>query len=237
MANLVKQKPKKSRNGIRCIYDNSETIPLPSPSSQLPAMRPPSRARFLIASLGNPGPLATTRHSAGHILLGALASALDIPLPDRSSTTTTSFNVPQYTLYRSNSLMNVSGRPLLSTYKQFILDRSREDQNTTFGLYLLHDDLETVPGKIKIRRGTGSSKGHNGIKSTFDALRGAGLMDKGNGVVRVGIGIGRPEGRTNEEVVPYVMKKLSGREKEQIEGCAQEVVKILEEEVLKVEGG
>src|SRR5271156_4710732 len=57
----------------------------PPPPTSLPRyLSPPTPSmsrpvRLLIASLGNPAPYHSTRHSAGHVLLRALATHLNFP--------------------------------------------------------------------------------------------------------------------------------------------------------------
>lgn len=78
---------------------------------------------LLIVSLGNPGPgYATTRHSAGHILLKALAS---LPIlsatPFRSDGTglLAQTSDPDMKLWQSTSYMNESGKPVAAAWKLF----------------------------------------------------------------------------------------------------------------------
>lgn len=82
-----------------------------------------------------------------------------------------------------------------------------------------------------------SGAGHNGIKSVVESLRGVGgdLRDKGVGIVRVAVGIGRPQSRSPDAVVPYVMANMTQDERQAIEGCSESVRKIIEKEVRKIE--
>src|ERR1700761_3243419 len=62
---------------------------IPSPlrirRPKTPSPQPPMRSvRLLIASLGNPPPYHSTRHSAGHIVLKHLARHLDLPALTKS---------------------------------------------------------------------------------------------------------------------------------------------------------
>lgn len=220
--------------------DASATL-LPSPpltpSSPLERLSMlPSRARFLIASLGNPGDLRNTRHSAGHILLSALALSMQAAVPKRQGTVFTSSFSPQYSFFQCPTLMNVSGPAIVKAYQRFVHEQMAEEQNTTVGLFVLHDDLDTKLGQLSVRRGQASARGQKGIKSVLTSITGAAsLRGKGIDMVRVGIGIGRPAGRTMDEVVPYVMAKVSHEEREAIEECVGEVRQLLDEDVRKIE--
>lgn len=105
---------------------------------------------------------------------------------------------------------------------------------------MLHDEMEIPPGSLKIRRGNGSAKGHNGIKSVQGSLQGAGILDGlGSRLVKVGVGIGRPGGGTREsrDVSAYVLGQLTGREKEGLEGATREVEGVLYAEMGRIAVG
>ncbi|KAK5941662.1 hypothetical protein PMZ80_005611 [Knufia obscura] len=187
---------------------------------------------LLIASLGNPPPYHSTRHSAAHLVLKSLQQSLSLPpfTPKHKSYggghISSGFDAsrPEFTLYQSAVQMNVSGPPLLKAWKQF--SQLSDGAGRVAGLVVLHDEMEIQPGALKVRRGNGSAKGHNGIKSVQGSLQGAGILDGlGNRLVKVGIGIGRPGGGTREskDVSAYVLGQLTGREKEGLEGTAREV--------------
>lgn len=59
------------------------------------------------------------------------------------------------------------------------------------GLVILHDELEALPGQLKVKNGNSSAKGHNGIKSVQASPQGAGLLDQlGQNFVRIGVDSG-----------------------------------------------
>lgn len=203
-------------------------------------MPPPRPVHLLIASLGNPAPYHNTRHSAGHILLKSLASHLNAPPPHKSReyggpvTSTTTESGTNWTLFQSPSLMNVSGPAVLKAFKTFTSQYSRFPDYEC-GLVILHDELELDSGKAKVKRGEGSAKGHNGIKSIQQSLQGAGLTEYlGSRFVKVGVGIGRPVSRDRDEVSGYVLGQLSGGERTKIEGAAEGVVHLLEMEAQRI---
>ncbi|KAI9367776.1 peptidyl-tRNA hydrolase [Aspergillus egyptiacus] len=174
---------------------------------------------LFIASIGNPGRYLNTRHSAGHTLLDALIPLLQTTLP------------PIYKTWKSPSLMNVSGQKLI-----------RELERTEYGsravtLVVLHDELEKPLGKVVVKRGgpeKASLRGHNGLKDIFRWLDKKKLYQEGNNpllsVLRIGVGIGRPESRSPEEVSKYVLAKMNVFELEAVKKAAAPVVEILAEE-------
>jgi len=206
--------------------------------------------RLLIASLGNPLPLSTTRHSAGHILLKALAPLI-----------ASSQSADLYTLHQSSSFMNVSGKNISRRYESFLIQTVRED-GVPSGLVVLHDELEIPLGKIKLRRGGKevSDKGHRGVRSVIGELGRKGLlgstetemksvgdgrvMARGNKtgrwgrlpvLVRIGVGMGRPEGRGKEAVSEFVLREMGRVERQKVEAAAGEVWRLLERERERVE--
>lgn len=115
-------------------------------------------------------------------------------------------------------------------------------------LVLLHDELEAPLGKIRIKRGgpeSASLRGHRGLISTFQSLRGKGLYTADSGrpgqqsksrsgreisVLRVGIGIGRPDSREKDAVAGYVLSEMGAAELGAVERAAGPVMAVLEEE-------
>ncbi|KAK6211996.1 hypothetical protein LQW54_005524 [Pestalotiopsis sp. IQ-011] len=203
-----------------------------------------SSTRLFVASLGNPAPYQSTRHSAGHVLLRALQSHLRLP-PLRKSkagglvSAGADVGRPEYTLWQSPGYMNESGKHLLKAYKQFAADTRTGGNLGLPGLVVLHDEMESAPGLLKSRNGNMSAKGHNGIRSVQQSLQSAGLMAKltepgaGGGIkfIKVGIGIGRPAGGSREPsaVSAYVLANFSGPELSNLVGSAGSLVTILED--------
>ena len=103
---------------------------------------PSTFCALLVASLGNTGRLQNTRHSAGHILLKALAQRLDAPPFSRSksygsgqlttATLSPSFHSRSHSedppvllhLWSSPTLMNVSGPAVLAAWRAFCKDNN-----------------------------------------------------------------------------------------------------------------
>lgn len=114
--------------------------------------------------------------------------------------------------------MNVSGPAVASAWKTFLRDLPNEDR-TRAKLVVVHDELESPLGKIKVKVG-GSAKGHNGLKSCVSSLGGMVFT-------RIGVGIGRPESRESRDVASYVLKKMSVVEVQKVNQGVEEVVGVL----------
>ncbi|KAL4883081.1 peptidyl-tRNA hydrolase [Aspergillus karnatakaensis] len=185
--------------------------------------RVPLRSLF-IASIGNPGKYRNTRHSAGHILLEAIAPLLSTHLP------------PVYTTWQSPSYMNESGKKLIRELESY---KRNDTLSTPLTLVILHDELEKPLGKIVVKRGgpeKASLRGHNGLKDIFRWLEKK-QMYPALSVLRVGVGIGRPESRSPEDVSNYVLAAMEGRELEAVKRAATFVVDTLVEEAWGSEKG
>ena len=188
-----------------------------------PSMASPTR--LLVCSIGNPAPYTNTFHSAGHILTSALARVLSYPPFHKSreygkGLVSASPDAP-YTLWQSTSYMNVSGEGVAAAWRQFVKDSRSEDAK----LVVVHDELELRLGEVKVKKGDASAKGHNGLKSIKERLQGVSWT-------RIGVGIGRPESRSPDDVARYVLGKMSGAEKSKIEGAVGRV----EEELRRLSG-
>ncbi|KAL9099486.1 MAG: hypothetical protein Q9163_005023 [Psora crenata] len=161
------------------------------------------RYPLLIASLGNPPPTyKNTLHSAGHTILDALALQLGYPpfTKSRSHANGLISRGPAALLWQSPTLMNVSGPAVAGAWRTFLKELS-DERRPAARLVVLHDDLESPLGKVKIKQG-GSVKGHNGLKSCCTFLQGVHFS-------RVGVGIGRPESRDSKDVADYVLRKMT----------------------------
>ena len=201
---------------------------------------------LLICSIGNPGPsYASTLHSAGHILTSTLSHAKNYKpfqkglsgLVSTPPETHMAFGllgfkrvptekdvVEDWTFWQSTSLMNVSGNGVRRAYSEWLRDirRASSDAALEGRLVVVHDELESQLGKITVRDGGASAKGHNGIKSCQQQLGGVKWW-------RVGVGIGRPESRDPNIVSKYVLGKMTSFQRGKLEGSVVPVFKALED--------
>lgn len=177
---------------------------------------------LFIASLGNPGlEHAHTLHSAGHTLLAAICAHLQAPRLSKSSAfgpraLASTDPASSTTFWQSPDYMNTSGKPLAAAWRSFKSSSMAEDSH----LVILHDEIELKTGKFSIKTNAGASaRGHNGLKS-FLAMPGCRELV----FTRVGIGIGpRPLSRDPQVVADFVLRKMTGRERTEIEGLAEGV--------------
>ena len=116
---------------------------------------------------------------------------------------TTGGETASVTLWQSPSLMNISGVSLAAAWSQFVRENGPDEAR----LLVLHDELETALGKLRVKPGANSPKGHNGLKSIKAQM---GQVE----YTRIGIGIGRPVSREPEEVANFVLRKWTGQERE-----------------------
>jgi PTH1 family peptidyl-tRNA hydrolase len=131
---------------------------------------------WLVVGLGNPGPkYQLTRHNIGRIL----ASAIQLP--------------PSALEYQPRTSMNICGRAIVARLAKEGIPAGR--------LIVVHDDLETAFGRVRVAAG-GSAKGHNGLKSII-----AGLGS--DAFSRVRVGIGRPNSRDPLEVAQFVLDNFN----------------------------
>ncbi|RKU48126.1 hypothetical protein DL546_009090 [Coniochaeta pulveracea] len=174
--------------------------------------------RFLVVSLGNPAPYHETIHSAGHVALIAAQHKLRATQPDFTAlrfgkkSTQTSLG-PKYTFIQSPTEMNITGPWLSKAYRDVLVNENLSPSE--MGLILVHDDLESDFGKVKVRKWDQSHKGHNGIKSVAASLR----SPSNPGCApwsRISIGVGRPTKRDAATVSEFVLRPLSKYQKELI---------------------
>ncbi|KAJ5169162.1 uncharacterized protein N7482_004756 [Penicillium canariense] len=190
--------------------------------------RPPRRLLF-IASIGNPKPYRTTRHSAGHLLLDAITPSLRARLGPTTA--------PLYTTFYSPSLMNISGPKLVKHMQKWLSKCDSAALDLGAGplppgaavgypatLVILHDELEAPLGKVRVKRGgpeSASLRGHRGLISVFETLIGKRLFPATQKRLNLGPGQkraarGRDEGLPRELDILRVgvgIGRPAGREK------------------------
>lgn len=217
-----------------------------SPPLALPmsTARPAAQKLYplLVCSIGNPGATyAHTLHSAGHDITSYIASVKRYQpftkglsgLVSRPDNTTYSFNVvhgyrktnpkgapeeDDWTFWQSTSLMNVSGGGVRKAWLEFSRQVVKEGREPR--LVVVHDELEAALGKVSVKEGSASARGHNGLKSCQANLSGVKWW-------RIGVGIGRPESRDPDVVSRYVLRKMSPAEARAMEKASSGVVHAL----------
>lgn len=163
----------------------------------------------IIVGLGNPGPKYDgTRHNCGFDFVDLLLEQAQQngTLKQISSSKFNSLlwrialpALPgEWLCAKPQTFMNLSGlsvQPLAAYYRL-----------TPDDLIVVHDELDIPAGQLRFKYGGGNA-GHNGLKSICEQLG----TEK---FYRLRIGIGRPENR--DAVLPWVLGRLSGQERQLI---------------------
>jgi PTH1 family peptidyl-tRNA hydrolase len=215
-------------------------VSLSSCLSSSPTMPPTNYFPLLVASIGNPGAqYANTLHSAGHTILNiirergmyhpfrkGMEGLVSTPDTTRFTLGITGFRKDgtrglapgedDFTLWQSTKLMNVSGPSVGKAWRAFAIQQQNQ-KGLKGRLVVVHDELEAPLGSVKIKEGTASPRGHNGLKSVQASMGGTNWW-------RVGVGIGRPESRDPAVVSKYVLRKMTYTEQKAMEDAAFEVL-------------
>ena len=167
---------------------------------------------LLFVGLGNPSPdNENNRHNIGFKIIDAINQkfSLSKQKPKFKGLLTTG-NIGNKKVYAIKPLtfMNNSGICIRELIEYFKIH--------TGDIIVFHDDLDINFGKIKTKFG-GSSAGHNGIES----------IDKfiGKDYLRVRIGIGKPNGKTN--ITGHVLNDFDEEEKQKLENITNSIINSL----------
>jgi PTH1 family peptidyl-tRNA hydrolase len=155
----------------------------------------------LIVGLGNPGAAyRLTRHNVGYMVVDRLALRHGISLDkQRFKSVFGSGKVDgrHVILAKPMTFMNLSGPSVRDLATFFDLD--------TENVLVIHDDIDVVFGKIKIKE-KGGDGGHNGVRSLIVAWG-------SDEFVRIRIGIGRPQ--MDNDVSAYVLGRFDAEQEKQ----------------------
>lgn len=159
--------------------------------------------QYVIAGLGNPeSKYESTRHNVGFLALDRLEKLLNIEINQKKFDglfTQTIYNGSKLYLIKPLTYMNLSGRSVAEIKNYYKIEASN--------LIVIHDELDLLFGKIKIKIGGGTA-GHNGIKSIVNSLG-------DNSFVRIRVGIGKPP--TGQDGSSYVLSNFSRKEMNELE--------------------
>lgn len=135
----------------------------------------------LIVGLGNPGPdYETTRHNAGFWLADHIADDLRAPFTLEKSffgmVAKSRLGADNVLLLKPITYMNKSGQAVgaLARFYKLVPEQ----------VLVLHDELDLMPGQVKIKQGGGHA-GHNGLRDIQAVLGSPNFW-------RLRIGIGHP---------------------------------------------
>ena len=162
----------------------------------------------LIIGLGNPGPeYETTRHNAGFWLADHIADDLKASFSLEKGFSAwvakARFEGETVILAKPTTFMNRSGQAAGALLRFYKLAPEQ--------VLVLHDELDLLPGSVKLKRGGGHA-GHNGLRDIQSAFSCPDFW-------RLRIGIGHP--RTlglNQQVVGFVLERPRREEQTAIEG-------------------
>ena len=168
----------------------------------------PLNSMKLVVGLGNPGKrYEATRHNAGFWWVERVARAAGAGFKPAArfhgEVAKAAVAGSDIWLLKPGTHMNESGRAVLALAAFF---KTAAEQ-----LLVVHDELDLVPGSVKLKFGGGLS-GHNGLKDIASRL---GTLD----FWRLRIGIGHPRNQTVSErdVIDYVLHPPRADELAQIE--------------------
>lgn len=148
----------------------------------------------LFVGLGNPGDkYARNRHNIGFMAIDAIARAHNFP-PFREKfrglVSEGTIAGERVLLLKPQTFMNSSGDSVVQAAQFYKV--------TAADVTVFYDEIDLVPGKVRIKRGGGSG-GHNGIRS-IDPQIGADYR-------RVRLGVGHPGSK--DAVMPHVLGDFS----------------------------
>lgn len=146
----------------------------------------------LVVGLGNPGRrYARTRHNAGFLVVDRLAAELDVSLVRKfeGRFAEASLDDLRIGLLEPETFMNVSGSAVGKASRFYKLPPGQ--------VIVVHDDIDLGFGRIRAKLG-GGLKGHNGLRSTAEALGSPEFP-------RVRFGVGRPGRGDRRDIAAYVL--------------------------------
>ena len=175
---------------------------------------------FLVVGLGNPGKeYVGTRHNVGAAVVEALAEAHNCVLRksrDQSLTAEISLEGKKVLLAFPQTFMNNSGQVVFSIMR-------RNGISNPENLIVVHDEMDTPPGDLRIKFGGGLA-GHNGLKSITNHLHTQNYL-------RLRLGIGKPADK--DSGANYVLKRPSKAEQEIFSQAVQKAIEAIEALILE----
>ena len=158
-------------------------------------------AAWLFVGLGNPGAqYAHTRHNMGADTIVELARRWGVALKagrQRAQLAESRRGDDLCVLAVPMTYMNLSGEAVAPLVKRYRVDELAR-------LVVIHDELDLVPGTVKLKLGGGLA-GNNGLASIKQHLRSADFA-------RIRVGVGKPPNAAAG--ANHVLRRPSGTEKE-----------------------
>lgn len=169
----------------------------------------------VIIGLGNPGAeYHRTRHNVGFHAVDVLARRWNIRLSRRSFLSLIGGGVwrgNKVLLVQPQTYMNRSGEAAVKIREFYHLPLS--------DFVIVHDDLDLLAGRVRIKRGGGGAGGNRGIASLIESF---GSKD----FTRVKVGIGRPPGR--QDPADFVLQPFTRQEEASILAAVEKAADAVE---------
>lgn len=171
----------------------------------------------LLVGLGNPGPeYAPHRHNVGFMAIDRITERHRFGPPRtrfRGLTAEGKIGEAKVLALKPATFMNSSGDAVAEARQFYKLPTDR--------VFVLYDELDLAPGKVKVKRGGGAA-GHNGIRSVDAAI--------GPDFWRIRIGIGHPGAK--ELVLGYVLHAFAKTDRDwldpTVDAVADEIVELID---------
>lgn len=186
---------------------------------------------YLIVGLGNPGEqYHHTRHNLGFDLLDQLLHKLADPTASwqleknfKSEVLKTTYKLEgeeyvELILAKPQTFMNNSGEAVAKIANFYKIPR--------YKIIVIHDELDLLLGRIKIRKGGGAG-GHHGVESIIEKLSTPEF-------IRLRLGIGTTDGflgehdRVSFDANKFVMQKFSPQERSKVKSMLKTGVEAIQ---------
>lgn len=172
-------------------------------------------ADLLVVGLGNPGAeYEGSRHNVGAEVVALLADRHGGALKrskERALVAEVRIGEARVALAFPQTFMNLSGESVaLLARRHGITDPAR--------IVVVQDELDLPLGRVKVKHGGGLA-GHNGLRSIKAHLH-------TDAFLRVRIGVGKPD--TKEQGANHVLKRVSKRERTELDVAVQEAADAVE---------
>lgn len=168
----------------------------------------------LIVGLGNPGiKYEKTRHNIGFDIVDEFAKKVNAGQyreKFQGLISEGSYRGEKFYILKPQTYMNLSGDSVGAVAKFYKI--SNEE------VVVIYDDMDLPLGKLRYRE-SGSSGGHNGIKSIIAHI--------GDKFKRVKCGVGKPQGR--DENIDFVLGRFSKEEQSIVDGITCKAIQCIED--------
>ncbi len=156
---------------------------------------------LLVIGLGNPGrEYERTRHNVGAEVVATLAAAGGKVLragKERALVAEVTLAGARVALAFPTTYMNASGESVVRLVRRYGIDDPTQ-------LLIVHDELDLVPGVVRVKEGGGLA-GHNGLRSITQHM-------KTQDYLRIRIGVGKPPSK--DQGANHVLSKISKTERQ-----------------------